>query len=75
MFINPKPLRNPDDDRLTELENVVTFSEDWRVWLSSKFKRKEELSKHFILWQTKFDLDVSEHSDSLSKVSVFRLRM
>lgn len=59
VFSDPKPLVNPDDDRITELENVVKYFEDWRIWLSERFKTKKDQSRHFISWQLKFDLDVS----------------
>ena len=59
VFNYPKPLCSLNDERIEELNNVVKFFEQWRIWLTTKFNKKEEQSRHFISWQTKFDLDVS----------------
>ena len=59
VFNDPKPLKSPDDSRIKDLENVVKYFEDWKIWLSEKFKTKAQQAQHFISWQTKFDLDVS----------------
>ena len=59
VFSDPKPLKSPDDSGIKDLENVVKYFEDWKIWLSEKFKTKAQQAQHFISWQTKFDLDVS----------------
>ena len=59
VFSDPKPLKSPDDSGIKDLENVVKYFEDWKIWLSEKFKTKAQQVQHFISWQTKFDLDVS----------------
>lgn len=59
VFSDPTPLVNPDDKRITDLESVMKYFEEWRIWLSKRFPTKEEQSQHFISWQTKSDLDVS----------------
>ena len=59
VFNNPKTLYSLNDGRIEKLNNVVKFFEQWRIWLTTKFNKKDKQSRHFISWQTKFDLDVS----------------
>ena len=40
VFSDPTPLVNIDDKRIRELDSVMKYFEDWRIWLSKKFPKK-----------------------------------
>ena len=58
VFNNPKPLKTIEDNRIVELDEVVKYFEEWRLWLTQIYPTKTEQSQHYISWQTKFDLEV-----------------
>ena len=58
VFNDDKPLSSITDSRITDLENVLQFFNNWKDELASKFTTKSEISSHFITWQTMFDLQV-----------------
>ena len=62
IFNDHTPIKKSDDNRLTELDAVVQFFQEWEIWLSQQYKKKSEQAKHFISWQTKFDFKVSSNA-------------
>ena len=59
VFNSPKPLRGKDAEIISLLDDVVTFFKDWQETLKSQFKKRTEQARHFISWQTMFDLMVN----------------
>jgi hypothetical protein len=53
------PLSSSNDPRMTDLDNVIKFFDNWKDELSLMFKTKSEIASHFITWQTMFDIKVS----------------
>ena len=58
VFNSAKPLRAKDVEIIQLLDDVVKFFKDWQETLKSQFETKTEQAKHFISWQTMFDLMV-----------------
>ena len=58
VFDDPRPLKTIEDNRKTELDAVVTYFEDLRMWLATQNRTKAQQSEHYISWQTKLDLEV-----------------
>ena len=59
VFNSAKPLRAKDVEIIQLLDDVVKFFKDWQETLKSQFETKTEQAKHFISWQTMFDLMVN----------------
>ena len=47
-----------EDNRITELDAVVKYFEDWRMWLATQNRTKAQQSEDYISLQTKFDFEV-----------------
>jgi hypothetical protein len=59
IFNNPKPITDISDSRIAELDAVIQYFREWEAWLSQQYSKNADRAKHFISWQTKFDLEVS----------------
>ena len=59
IFNNPKPITDISDHRIAELDAVIQYFREWEAWLSLQYRKNADRAKHFISWQTKFDLEVS----------------
>jgi hypothetical protein len=59
IFNSADPLHpGKDKEKLQTLDDVVTYFNNWKHCLEKVFKLKAEQAKHFISWQTMFDLMV-----------------
>lgn len=59
IFNNPTHITDTSDNRITQLDTVIQYFREWETWLSKQFSKKADRARHFISWQTKFDLEVS----------------
>lgn len=59
VFNDSKPLQSVDDARVASLTEVLNYFTNWKKELKQLFKKKAEISSHFISWQTMFYLEVS----------------
>ena len=57
VFNDPKPLSMIEDTRISQLDEVMKYFEDWKSWLCTQYKTAIQF-QYFISWQTKFDLEV-----------------
>ena len=58
MFNDSKPIMLETDPRIQVLEGVLRYFREWKASLTGQYRTKSEQAKHFIAWQTKFDLEV-----------------
>ena len=58
IFNNPTPITDISDNRITQLDTVIQYFREWETWLSKQFSKNADRARHFISWQTKFDLEV-----------------
>ena len=58
VFNDNKKLDTVNDERFQKLDEVVSFFDEWKVEIDNTYPRKAEQAKHFITWQTMFDLKV-----------------
>ena len=59
VFNDLNRLSDADDERLNKLEEVIQYFGDWKLELQDEYGTKSERAKHFIIWQTHFDIQVS----------------
>ena len=57
-FNDNKKLDTVNDERFRKLDEVVSFFDEWKVEIDNTYPTKAEQAKHFITWQTMFDLKV-----------------
>ena len=58
VFNDNKKLDTVNDERFQKLDEVVSFFDEWKVEIDNTYPTKAEQAKHFITWQTMFDLKV-----------------
>ena len=58
VFNDNKPLDRTEDVRFQQLNEAVSFIVNWRANIEDVYGTKSEQAKHFITWQTMFDLKV-----------------
>jgi len=58
VFNDNKPLRSVQDERITILDDALTFFTTWKENLAQQYNAKSERASHFITWQTMFDIEV-----------------
>ena len=56
VFNSAEPLRLPEDERITQLEEVKVWFTEWKRDVAVKFLDKSERQQRFIAWQTFEDL-------------------
>ena len=56
VFNDPKPLITIEDTRISQLDEVIKYFQDWKS--CTQYEKKAIQSQHFMSWQTKFDLEV-----------------
>jgi hypothetical protein len=61
VFNDNRPLRSVQDERVTILDDALTFFTMWKENLAQQYKKKAERASHFITWQTMFDIEVCNY--------------
>lgn len=67
VFNSSRPLKGTDNAQMQMLNDVVKYFTDWKTSLAGEHKKKAEQAKHFISWQTMFDLMVGIVSNVITK--------
>ena len=57
-FNDNKKLDTVNDERFQKLDEVVSYFDEWKVEIDNTHPTKAEQAKHFMTWQTMFDLKV-----------------